>query len=228
MLILADNRIPQEAKDKLSEYGDIIHFSTGGLTYDAISGHPDIFFCEVNGQLVIAPNLPDLYKNILLKNNIPFIKGEAPVGNKYPDTSHYNVVATEKYLIHNFRYTDSVINRLGNELDMIHSGQGYTRCNLVPLKDDHFITSDEGIRRIIHGYSLPYLFIDPKDILLPGFSHGFFGGTCGVYEDKFFIIGSLSKFSGGEKVSEYLNKLNYKIIELYDGPLFDGGSLIFI
>ncbi|MCD4683765.1 MAG: hypothetical protein K8R86_10830 [Bacteroidales bacterium] len=228
MFIIADNRIPQQAKDRLSEYGDIIHFSTEGLTYEAISGHPDIFFCQVNGQLIIAPNLPDLFKNILSKNNIPFIEGEAPVGKKYPKTAHYNIVATENYLIHNFRYTDSVITKLGNELDLIHSDQGYTRCNLIPLTDDHFITSDEGIRRVIQGYNLPYLFIDPKDILLPGVNHGFFGGACGVHEDKFFIVGSLSKFNEGEKVGEYLNKLNYKIIELYDGLLFDGGSLFFI
>lgn len=228
MFILADSRIPQQAKDNLSKYGDIIHFSTEGLVYDAISGHPDIFFCQVNEKLVVAPNVPDLYKNILSKNNIPFIEGEEPVGKKYPETAHYNIVATQNYLIHNFRYTDSVITNLGNGFDLIHSGQGYTRCNLVPLADDHFITSDEGIRRVIQGYNLPYLFIDSKDVLLPGVNQGFFGGACGVHEDMFFVIGSLSKFKDGNKVKEYLKKFDYKIIELYDGPLFDGGSLFFI
>jgi hypothetical protein len=228
MFILADSRIPQQAKDSLAKYGNIIHFSTEGLVYDAISGHPDIFFCQVDGKWVVAPNLPDLFKNILLKNNIPFIVGETPVGEKYPETAHYNIVTTDNYLIHNFRYTDSVITNLGNNYDLIHSGQGYTRCNLVPLAGHHFITCDEGIRRVLHGYDFSYLFIDSKDVLLPGVKHGFFGGACGVHEDMFFVIGNLSKFKDGEKVKKYLDKLNYKIIELYDGPLFDGGSLFFI
>ncbi len=228
MLIIADNRIPVQAKEKLSEYGEIINFSTKGITYEAISGHPDIFFCQVNNQLIVAPNLPAFYKNILQKNSIPFIEGEMPIELKYPGTSRYNVVATDKFLIHNFRYTDSIITNTGDNLDLIHSGQGYTRCNLLPLRNDHFITSDQGINRIFSGFKLQTLYIEPDEILLPGMKHGFFGGACGIYENNIFIIGSLSKMKNGDVLKTYINNLNYKIVELYDGPLFDGGSIFFI
>lgn len=228
MLIITDKRIPSQAKEKLSEYGEIIDFSTEGITYEAISGHPDIFFCQVNNQLIVAPNLPEFYKNILHKNSIPFIEGEMPIEIKYPGTSRYNVVATDKYLIHNFRYTDSVITNTGDDLDLIHSGQGYTRCNLLPLQNDHFITSDQGISRVLNGFKLETLYVEPDEILLPGMKHGFFGGACGIYEDKVFIIGSLSKMKNGDALKAYFNNLNYKIVELYDGPLFDGGSIFFI
>ncbi len=228
MLIIADNRIPVQAKEKLSEYGEIINFSTKGITYEAISGHPDIFFCQVNNQLIVAPNLPAFYKNILHKNSIPFIEGEMPIELKYPGTSRYNVVATDKFLIHNFRYTDSIITNTGDNLDLIHSGQGYTRCNLLPLRNDHFITSDQGINRIFSGFKLQTLYIEPDEILLPGMKHGFFGGACGIYENNIFIIGSLSKMKNGDVLKTYINNLNYKIVELYDGPLFDGGSIFFI
>ena len=158
MLFIADTRIPPQAKEKLSEYGEIINFSTEGITYEAISGHPDIFFCQVNNQLIVAPNLPDSYKNSLTKNSIPFIEGESPVEKKYPGTSRYNVVATENYLIHNFRYTDSVVTKTGDDLELIHSGQGYTRCNLLPLRYDCFITSDPGINRVLNGFKLKTFF----------------------------------------------------------------------
>lgn len=228
MLIIVDKRIQAQAKEKLSEYGEIINFSTNGITYDAISGHPDIFFCQVNNQLIVAPNLPEFYKNILQKNSIPFIEGEMPVEQKYPGTSRYNIVATENYLIHNFRYTDSVITNTGDDLDLIHSGQGYTRCNLLPLQKDHFITSDQGISRILTGYKLESMYVEPNEILLPGMKHGFFGGACGIHKDKIFILGSLSKLKNGEALNKYLLSLNYKIVELYDGPLIDGGSIFFI
>ncbi len=228
MFILADNRIPAQAKEKLSGYGEIIPFSTDGITYEAISGHPDIFFCQVNDQLIVAPNLPDQYKDHLTKNSISFIEGELPVENKYPGTSRYNIVATEKYLIHNFRYTDSVVTNTGDDLDLIHSGQGYTRCNLLPLKNDHFITSDQGIHRVLNGYKLDNFYVEPNEILLPGMKHGFFGGACGIFKDNVFIIGSLSNIKNGNALKKYINKLNYQIVELYDGPLYDGGSIFFI
>lgn len=228
MLIITDKRIPSQAKEKLSEYGEIIDFSTDGITYESISGHPDIFFCQVNDQLIVAPNLPDLYKDVIYKNSIPFIEGEMPVEKKYPGTSRYNIVATDKYLIHNFRYTDSIITNTGDDLELIHSGQGYTRCNLLPLHDDCFITSDQGIKRVLNGFKLETFYIEPDEILLPGMKHGFFGGACGIYKDNVFIIGSLSKLKNGEALKTYFNNLNYQIVELYDGPLFDGGSIFFI
>lgn len=228
MLIITDKRIPSQAKEKLSEYGEIIDFSTDGITYESISGHPDIFFCQVNDQLIVAPNLPDLYKDVIYKNSIPFIEGEMPVEKKYPGTSRYNIVATDKYLIHNFRYTDSIITNTGDDLELIHSGQGYTRCNLLPLRNDCFITSDQGINRVLNGFKLETFYIEPEEILLPGMKHGFFGGACGIYKDNVFIIGSLSKLKNGEALKTYFNNLNYQIVELYDGPLFDGGSIFFI
>jgi hypothetical protein len=228
MIIVADKRIPARAKKSLADYGKVILFSSEGITYPAISCHPDIFFCKMQNELIVAPNLPEKYKKILAKNAIPFIEGESAMGEKYPDTSRYNAVCTEKYLIHNFRYTDSAISNHEVELDLIHSGQGYTRCNLLALKDDHFITSDAGISRVLNGYGLKNLYVDPSDILLPGMKHGFFGGACGIHDNKVFILGNLGKFQNGERVREYLDALEYEIVELYDGPLFDGGSILFL
>jgi hypothetical protein len=181
----------------------------------------------MNDALIVAPNLPDTYKKILQKNSIPFIEGESAVGEKYPDTAKYNAACTDTYLIHNFRYTDSGITDQAGQLDLIHSGQGYTRCNLLVLKNGHFITSDAGISRVLQGYGLNNLFVNPSDILLPGMKHGFFGGACGVHENKVFILGNLDHFKDGKKVRDYLQFLSYEIVELYDGPLFDGGSILF-
>lgn len=228
MLIIADKRIPEEAKQKLQRFGEIVFLKTENIVYDAISGHPDIFFCQVNHKLIIAPNLPEKYKVLLKEKAIEFEEGEEKVGLKFPETAKYNVVATDKYLMHNFRYTDSKILEFQDNLNPVHLNQGYSRCNLLPLKDDHFITSDEGIFRILQNLNLKVLLVRPDDILLQGMNHGFFGGCCGAFEDTVYIIGSLSKFKDGQKVRDFLLKLDYRIVELYDGPLFDGGSLFFI
>lgn len=248
VLFIIDKKMPDEAKERLASEGKILELETSGITYEAISGHPDIYIlspsspiqlktqdsclagrqAKLNTNLIISPSLPAKYLKILSGYRIPFELGETAVGDKYPESSHYNAVLTDRYLIHNFRYTDPMISRTFDDLDMIHVSQGYTRCNLLPLRDDNFITSDEGIARILRRYGLKVLLVNPKDIGLPGFRHGFFGGACGVHEDNVYICGTLDHFQEKKKVRSFLSSLGYRIRELYDGPLVDVGSILVI
>lgn len=222
MKILADKRIPDQAKINLEKFGEVIFLETRGITYPAISGHPDIFFCKTRDRLVCAPNAP----KIIIDNLYSKIAGKYSVGEKYPETAFYNAVVTDKYLIHNQRYTDSVLKEKCRQLDFIQVTQAYTRCNLIALNNDRFITSDKGIEKALANLNLEVLFVNPQGISLPGFDHGFFGGTCGLRRDQIFFVGSLDHVADGEKIRKYLS--NYDIIELYDGPLYDGGSIIFL
>jgi hypothetical protein len=241
MLIIIDNKLAAGSKKVLSSYGDLMELETEGITYPAISGHPDIFFCQAPGKLIVAPNLPQRYFDQLKDHNIDYITGELPVGPEYPASARYNAVATDKYLIHNFRHTDFMITRKLEDLELIHVDQGYCRCNLLPLRDDCFIVSDEGIFKVLKGLhprgtpsqrdSIPrglHLNVSPTKIHLEGFPNGFFGGCCGVWNDKVFINGSLSLHPDGEKIREFLFALDYQIIELVEQPLTDVGSILFV
>jgi len=228
MLIIIDQKISPKGKQKLATFGEIMELATESVTYPPISGHPDIYFCQSPDKLIIAPNLPKQYFDQLKEHNIDFISGEFPVGQKYPASARYNAVATENYLIHNFRHTDFMITRALEDLTPVHVDQGYCRCNLLPLKEDHFITSDKGIYKVLKNLHLDVFYASADDILLDGFPHGFFGGCCGVWEDKVFINGSLKSLPEGEKVRKFLEDLNYFIVELTDVNLVDVGSILFI
>jgi len=121
-----------------------------------------------------------------------------------------------------------MITRLGEDAELIHVDQGYTRCNLLALKDEHFITSDAMIKRVLDRFDKDCLYVDPKGILLEGYKHGFFGGCCSISDNKVFLIGSLSKYAEGNRVKEYFASLDIEVVELYDGQLFDGGSILFL
>jgi len=226
MLILADNRIPEQAKYNLELYGNVLYLESHEITYSSISAHPDIFFCKVDDTLVIAPNISPEYQIKLKELNVQFTKGVKLVGEKYPETVPYNGVITDNYAIGNTNFMDQHIKDLAVNREIIHVNQGYTRCNLIPLKNDRFITSDKGIEKVLLKYGLDVLFVDPEGVLLPGFKNGFIGGTCGVWQNKIFFIGSLQHFPKGQKVRDFIRDM--EIVELYDGPLFDGGSLIFL
>jgi hypothetical protein len=228
MLIIVDNKIPDTARARLSEFGEVIGLSTSGITYDAISGHPDIFFCQHPGGIIVAPNLPAEYFEILDKHNIPYIIGINPVGKIYPESAVYNAVVTDTYYMHYPEITDPAIKKIAGNQIPITVRQGYCRCSLLPLRDHHFITSDIGIHKILTDQKLDALYVSPKAIILEDFPHGFFGGACGVYGNRIFICGSLNCFPDGEKVKIYLRKLDYEIIELCDDRLTDVGSILFV
>jgi len=228
MKIIVNKQVPVQVIEVLNKYGEVLLFETTGITYPQVAGHPDLFFCAGDGKLVIAPNTPETYIENLRKSNVDFVLGKSLVGNRYPDTARFNAVITDKYLIHNLEITDPVIPEIFDNLETVNIPQGYGRCSLLPLKNDCFITSDKGVERVLKGKGCEVLFVDPSGIILPGFEHGFFGGTAGVTDNEVFFIGSLNRFNDGEKVKSFLQNLDYKIIELYDGPLFDGGSILFV
>ena len=226
MVIIADKKIPEPAKKRLEKYGQVIRLKTSGITYPSISGHPDIFFCRVDNELVVSPSLPGGIFKKTEPENISLVTAGLDTGSAYPATARLNAVVTPGYIIHNGKYTDPVLKKKCAGREFIHVNQGYTRCNLIPLENDRFITSDRGIQKALQKKGLDVLYVNPQGILLPGFPHGFIGGTCGVFENMVFFIGNPDLLPEGEKIKDFLKE--YRIIRLYDGPLFDGGSLLFL
>lgn len=226
MLIVVDKKAPEKAKENLAAYGEILELQTENITYESISGHPDIFFCKNNNQLICAPNLPEKYFKILTDRNIDFIKGDKKLENKYPATAYYNALVNNDFLIHNLKITDKKIIDNCSDKKIISVKQGYCRCNLLPLKNNNFITSDKGIFKKLKSQGINVLFVSSDEVILPGFSHGFFPGACGVFDDKIFILGSLKYHKDSEIITSFVENLGYEIVELYDGRIFDGGSLL--
>lgn len=228
MLIIHDGRLPKEAIFNLQKHGECLSFCTEGITHKAICGHPDIFFCPIDGKIVAAPNTPKIYMDFFAEKNIPVIIGKNFVGDKKHNAACYNAVVTDKYVVHNSKFTDSSILEETEGRMFINVKQGFTRCSLMPLKEEHFITSDRGIEKQLREKGLECYYFSPDEIILPYFPYGFIGGCMGEYQDKIFIAGSLKHHLEGDKIESLFMRLNYKVIELYNGKLFDGGGLFFI
>jgi hypothetical protein len=228
MLILCDRKMPAVAKKELSSFGEIVEFATEGITYPAISGHPDIFFCPSPTGLIVAPNLPENYFKILDQRGIPYKTGRFPVGQKYPESARYNALFAGDTLIHNPETSDASLLELNPDFEIIPVKQGYTRCNLVSLSNYSFITSDHGIEKTLKQRGLEVLFIDSTCVRLEGFDHGFYGGACGLNGNSLFLSGSLTYFKEPELIKQFTEKAGIRIIELYEGPPIDVGTILFL
>jgi len=211
MLIIVDKKIPEAAKLNLQNYGHLLEFETSGITYAAISGHPDIFFTD--GRLFAAANLPVHYLEILRKHHVDIETGQHGVEMTYPGSARYNAVATNELLVHNIAITDSRITEAAANKKIVHVHQGYTRCNLI------FLSARHGIET---------LFFRPEGIELPGFDYGFFGGACGLWNKKLFLTGNPDHHPDGNKLRSFASNAGVEIISLCNRTLFDGGGIFFI
>lgn len=239
MLIITDRRIPDPAKLSLAKYGEVIEFHSEGITYDAISGHPDIFFCQSPAGLVVAPNTPPHFIGLLTRYNLDFTFGSSYVGASYPGSARYNALITENYLFHHLSTTDPEIlalfsqssptsNAAENEKIKINLNQGYTNCNLQHLGNKAFLTTDRGIWNKLTSIPLKTTLVSPSGIILPGMKYGFIGGCCGLVDQTLFILGKLQYHQDGELIRLAAEEQGLTITELYNGPLFDGGGILFI
>ncbi len=228
MKVIVSASVPKLALTQLEKQFDVVLFHTEGLTYPAISDHPDVFLSPMENGFIGAPNLPEKTKDGFLDAGIEWIEGKYPVGMKYPESARYNAVIAESFFIHQHQFTDPFLLHFHKEKTQIHVNQAYTRCNLLPLRNNCFITSDKGIEKALVNHGLKAHYVNPQGILLPGFQHGFFGGTCGIAGNTVYFLGHLQHHPQGKSIRAWFEALEYDICCLYDGPLFDGGSLFFV
>lgn len=229
--IIASSTMPAKAKESLSKLGSVTWLEPSDEAYPAISSHPDIFmFCHNErhcDSVIYAENV-----HINFPQNIAAVKGDKPVGKKYPETAHYNAVGVGNMLIHNMLHTDLSIKNLYGKIwkksVQLNVNQGYTRCNLLALNETNYITSDLGIKRVLEENGFDVFYVDPRQIILPGQKYGFFPGCCGMFDDNLVVCGSLKHLKECKELRKFIRRNGMKIIELYDGELVDVGSIFFV
>ena len=211
-----------------SKKAELLEFETEGIVHPTFSGHPDIFFCKTPGILIVSPSLSTFYLEYLSNRKIPYKKGIHPSGIRHPASVYYTAAVSDEVLVHHLGYTDPGILENCHWLKKINVKQGYTSCSLLLLKEGHYITSDHGIHKSLEQKGLNGIFVAPDDILLPGIKNGQIGGAIGIYKESVFITGNLNNFREGDRIRRFLQKLNYNLVELYNGPLMDRGGILFI
>lgn len=222
---IVSEQIPEEALEKLKTFGKVIVLRNSKSAYYSISTHPDIFIHFINeNEMVCAPNVPKKWLQMLKKANFNVIEGKKEIGKKYPETVPYNVVGIGKTLIHNTKYTEETI--ASHYKDHIHVNQGYTRCNLLALNENNFITSDEGIVKILKDKGFNVLYVNPRQIRLLGQDYGFFPGCCGVFDKKLFVCGSTKNLNEKNELDNFLQTNDIELVELYEDELTDIGSIL--
>lgn len=227
-LIIAGSDLPKIAADVLRGQGALLLFDGGSFAYPPIGAHPDVFLFINEGSVVYAPETPSKILDNITKTGATMIKGQSRIGNKYPETAPYNCVMAGDYLIHKQGITDASILACFQEHIFIHVPQAYTRCSLMALDYQNYITSDRMIEKALKMYGFNVLYVTPDAIKLPGFRHGFIGGCMGVFNKVLYLSGALAHFKEAEAIKNFIASNGYKIKELSPDPPVDCGGIFFL
>jgi len=106
--------------------------------------------------------------------------------------------------------------------------QGYAKCSIIPVDKRAIITSDSKIRDIWINRGREGLLVKPGYVKLPGCKTGFIGGASGVNDRVVFFVGNLKHHPDGDKIRDFIRRRGKGVIELYDGSLYDVGTVMIL
>ncbi len=230
-IAIVDARIEKEIEENLISLGlHVIKTIKCNEVDESISYHPDIVIHPINYKtLVVAPNVFDYYKEILIGFNLEIIRGERKLKCKYPQDIAYNIGRLSNVAIHNLKYTDEVVKYYlkRENIELIDVKQGYSKCSLAVVSEDSAITSDKPIYDKLTSLGFNVLLINRGNISLPGQKYGFIGGTSGsLSKNEHMFTGSIREHPDRENILKFLNKNRINPIFLSSKKIIDIGTII--
>lgn len=175
---------------------------------EPIACHPDIYMCHL-GDSIYVGNL-DL------------------LGPKYPLDVLYNCARVGKYFLCSKNASkDLIFEAKKYGLELIYLKQGYVKCNVVIVDDNHIITEDEGIAKTLKAETdIEVLLIQGGFVSLEGYPRGFIGGATGKIGQEIVFNGNLSAHPDYDRIKAFLEPLGVGIKYFEEYPLTDIGSII--
>lgn len=212
----------------LTEFGiECITIPSSDSLFVEINSHADIqcFNCGtgeivVNGQ--IAGELEGKLKDYTL---VPCKNIKSP----YPCDVKLNAALIGDKLICNNDFVAEEIKSFCNKNDItiIHTKQGYTKCSLCVVSENAVITEDDGLASLLKFYQFDVLKIKPGFVHLSDKHNGFIGGATGkISEHQMYFSGDLSRHPNYEEILNFLNKYNIEPVFNKNRQLNDFGGFI--
>ena len=156
-------------------------------------------------------------------------KTDEEIKGNYPDDIKLNCALIGKYLLCNTRFIADEITTFckNNNIEPLHTNQGYSKCSVCVLNDNAVITEDTAIASLLKNYQIDVLKITEGNICLSKDHYGFIGGSSGKLNDnEIYFSGDLSSHPDYDRIIEFLNKYHVKPIFNKNRKLNDFGGFV--
>jgi len=193
--------------------------------------HPDILGTSVGDVFIYSPSIDEEVIQQLKELSVKTIKGSCHLKSEYPLDASYNcLIVKDRFLMHRVDIADESIRKYVNEKQwkMINVKQGYTRCSVLPVTDESFITEDVEISKTLakEGYSV--LLVKKGHVYLHGYKYGFIGGAGATFDGLVTFFGNIEKHPSYKEIKQFIKKSGKEIFSLSENRLEDFGGIFFI
>jgi len=236
VIAIVDERMPEEAKRRLSREGFYIIEAPGTKSLSApLSAHPDMLFF-VHGKTVISSaeyceKAAYVFEDITrLIPGISLKLTDESFDKDYPYDAIFNaLVIGDRIFLKKDSISKAILDYANESGLKIHNvKQGYPACTTLALSEGSAITADEGMAKVLKAAGLEVTLIRNGDISLPPYEYGFIGGAAGIFRDKLYFIGDYTLHRDADKIEAAAKASGLKAISLAPFPLTDLGRIIFI
>ena len=233
-LVLASSVLSYECASSLRNLGfEPIIMPEYTRLQRGVSSHPDMLAFIYGNKYICTKEYYSIAREIFEKINSlgysPILTDEIP-SEKYPNDILFNVLPLEdKILCLKKGISKKLISfATRNNLQIINTNQGYTKCSVCKISENAIITADKGISELAKSIGIDVLTIREGHVNLDGYGYGFIGGASGVYEDTVYFCGDISKHPDGKQIVAFCEKHKKSCVSLSNEELFDVGTLFFL
>lgn len=200
-----------------------------------VSSHADMLIFEMGGCVFAERKYIEGAKSIfdtVASFGYDVIPCDISLDNKYPDDIAFNMALCNNVLYGNTKHNASNVIEFAkaNGIKINDVKQGYTKCSTVVLGNAAIITADGGIASAAERNGIAVLTTknSPDSVTLSGYSYGFIGGACGVYNGNVYFTGNIELHPQGDIIKSFCQSLGYSTVNLSDSKLVDVGGIIFL
>ena len=216
--------------NELTDLGiNCITFPKNPKLDDEVSCHGDInvFNCG-NGDIIAESNIAGELQRILTDYNV-IPAGE--IRSPYPEDICLNAYLDTKRLFCNSKYLNPQLKRFcdENNIEIIHTNQGYTKCSICAVSDNAVITEDDGLPSLLKICQYNVLKISKGFVGLSDRHYGFIGGaTAKISDSELYVSGDVSAHPDYSLIKAFCDNYGVSLIFNKNRPLTDFGGLISI
>ena len=228
MSLIIGSKYIEEIRELRDMGYDIITFEPSYALQTEISSHADINVFKINNTLLVNEDIKISVGESTGLSDIVYIKG---IQSPYPHDIKLNCAIIGNKLLCNTKYVAEEILRYAeaNNIRIIHTNQGYSKCSVCVVNDNAVITADEVIAYLLKNCQIDVLKISEGYIHLSDNHYGFIGGASGKLNDnKLYFSGDISSHPDYENIIGFLDKHSVKPVFNKNRQLNDFGGFITI
>ena len=194
---------------------------------DEVSAHADINCINLGNGTFLADT--DVAGELSTKINGADIISVGSIASPYPNDIGLNVFYDGENIFCNTRHINPELKAFaeGNNIKLVHTNQGYTKCSICAVSGKAAITEDEGLASLLKIYQYDILLIQKGFVALSDKHYGFIGGASALISpDKLYVSGDISAHPDYELIKAFTDKYNVSLIYNKNRPLTDFGGII--